>query len=231
MAALALHKLGLQQSASSFLRSYTVSSATARVLTITASGPSADQAQLRASAVANAFLTFRANELRCAAEPRGGVAQPADQPGQAACQLDRRADQPAIEPARFIRAAVAAQQAPSGTNHCGERAVQPSASRRGNQSTTLPALTAALKNSQVLSVTPIPHSKKKILVTYVAIGLIAGLVRGPGHRHRPSPGIRSATPTGRRRVCARRSRQAQCPDVARPPPASALAWPGRQAEP
>ena len=64
VAALALHKLGLQETASSFLNTYTVSSVTARVLTITASAPSANQAELRASAVANAFLTFRANELR-----------------------------------------------------------------------------------------------------------------------------------------------------------------------
>ena len=35
-----------------------------------------------------------------------------------------------------------------------------------------------MKNSQVLSVIPVPLAKKKILVTYAAIGLIAGLVVG-----------------------------------------------------
>ena len=50
----------------------------------------------------------------------------------------------------------------------------------GNQSTTLPGLTAALKNSQVLSVTPIPYPKKRTLVTYVAVGLIMGLAVGLG---------------------------------------------------
>ena len=35
-----------------------------------------------------------------------------------------------------------------------------------------------MKNSQLLSVTPVPLAKKKILVTYAAIGLIAGLVVG-----------------------------------------------------
>jgi hypothetical protein len=47
-----------------------------------------------------------------------------------------------------------------------------------NQTTTLPGLTAALKNSRVLSVIPVPLAKKKILVTYAAIGLVAGLVVG-----------------------------------------------------
>ena len=40
------------------------------------------------------------------------------------------------------------------------------------------SLTAALENSQVLNVTPLPYSKKKNLVTYGAIGLIGGLALG-----------------------------------------------------
>ena len=126
VAELAVQELGLQQSASSFLNTYTVTSVTDRVLTITASAPSANQAVLRASAVANAFLKFRADELHGAAEPRAAVARPAGQPGQATCQLDQRADQPAIEPAHFTRAAVADRQAPGGTNQCDRHAVQPS---------------------------------------------------------------------------------------------------------
>ena len=50
-----------------------------------------------------------------------------------------------------------------------------------NQSTTTcRRLTAALKDSQILSVTPIPYPKKKTLVTYGAVGLIVGLVVGLG---------------------------------------------------
>ena len=64
VAGLAVHELGLQQSASSFLSTYTAMSVTDRLLTITANAPSANQAVLRASAVANAFLTFRADELQ-----------------------------------------------------------------------------------------------------------------------------------------------------------------------
>ena len=48
----------------------------------------------------------------------------------------------------------------------------------GNQTTTLPALTAALKDSQILSVVPLPHSKLKPLISYAVLGLIAGLAVG-----------------------------------------------------
>ena len=48
----------------------------------------------------------------------------------------------------------------------------------GNQTTTGADLTAALDNSQVLNVTPLPYSKKKKLVTYGALGLIGGFALG-----------------------------------------------------
>ncbi len=64
VAGLAVHELGLQQSASSFLSTYTVTSVTERLLTITASAPSGNQAVLIANAVAQAFLTFRADEMQ-----------------------------------------------------------------------------------------------------------------------------------------------------------------------
>src|SRR5262249_15275206 len=63
VAGLALHQLGLQQSASDFLSTYTVTSVVPRVLTVAASAPSANQAALQARAVANAFLKFRATQL------------------------------------------------------------------------------------------------------------------------------------------------------------------------
>ena len=47
-----------------------------------------------------------------------------------------------------------------------------------DQTTTEPAMTAALKNSQILSVTSLPYSQRKPLVTYTAVGLILGLAVG-----------------------------------------------------
>ena len=64
VAELAVQKLGLQESASSFLKTYTAASDIDRLLTITASAPSPNQAVLYASAVGNAFLKFRADDLQ-----------------------------------------------------------------------------------------------------------------------------------------------------------------------
>jgi hypothetical protein len=47
-----------------------------------------------------------------------------------------------------------------------------------NQTTTGAEVTAALDNSQVLSVIPLPYSAKKKLITYGALGLIGGLALG-----------------------------------------------------
>ena len=64
VAGLAMHDLGLQESVSSFLTTYTAKSVTDRLLTVMASAPSGNQAVLRANAVASAFLKFRADEMQ-----------------------------------------------------------------------------------------------------------------------------------------------------------------------
>jgi capsular polysaccharide biosynthesis protein len=64
MAGITLRKLGLQESVTSFLGSYTVTPLTDRVLRITASAPSNSEAVRRANALATEFLTFRADQLR-----------------------------------------------------------------------------------------------------------------------------------------------------------------------
>ena len=230
VATIALKKLGLKESVSNFLSSYTVASSTARVLTVTGSGPSAEQAQLRAGAVANAFLTFRADELQAQQNlVVQSLNQQLSQAGKRVSSIDGQLSQlgqPA-SPAQQSQLDKLRADRTSAANALAN--LQQAAAT--NQTTTAPALTAALKNSQLLSVTPVPLAKKKILVTYAAIGLIAGTCRGPEHRHRPGPDIRSATPTRRRCVCPRRSGQAQRPHVGPTQPANALAWPGRQAEP
>lgn len=178
VATIALKKLGLNESVDNFLSSYTVSSSTARVLTVTGSGPSAEQAVLRTGAVANAFLKFRADELQAQQNlVVQSLNQQVNQAKQRVSSIDGRISQ-------------LSGQAPSATRTSqldkldGERTAAANAlsnlrqAAATNQTTTLPSLTAALKNSQLLSVTPIPLAKKKILVTYAAIGLVAGLVVG-----------------------------------------------------
>jgi hypothetical protein len=64
VAGLAVHDLGLRQSAGSFLGSYKATPLTDRVLLITASAPSSNEAVRRANVLAQAFLTYRADVLQ-----------------------------------------------------------------------------------------------------------------------------------------------------------------------
>lgn len=59
VAAGVIHQLGLRQTPSSFLGSYTVTAGTGAALTIIASGPDSSEAVQRASAIASQFLKFR----------------------------------------------------------------------------------------------------------------------------------------------------------------------------
>jgi hypothetical protein len=175
VATIALKKLGLNESVSNFLSSYTVSSSTARVLTVTGSGPSAEQAQLRAGAVGNAFLTFRANELQSQQDlVVQSLNQQITQARQRVSSIDGQLSQlssQSASPAQLDKVRAERTTAANALSNLQQAAAT-------NQTTTRPGLTAALKNSQVLSVIPVPLAKKKILVTYAAIGLVAGLVVG-----------------------------------------------------
>ena len=146
VAGLAVHELGLQQSASSFLSTYSAAYVTERLLTITANAPSASQAMLRASAVASAFLKFRADDLQA---QNHLVLESLDQ------QISQAEQTNATATLTSLRQAVTS-----------------------NQATVQPALAAAVKDSQTLSVAPIPHSRLKPLVLDALIGLIVGLVLG-----------------------------------------------------
>jgi capsular polysaccharide biosynthesis protein len=175
VATLAMRKLGIHQTTSSFLNTYSISSATSRVMTITAAGPSAADALVRASAVANAFLTFRGDELRAQQDlVLASLNQQADQAKQRVDSLDAQIGQLSGQAGSTTQQAQLDKLRTQRTN--AENALSSlQQAVAGNQSTTLPTLTAAIKNSQVLSVTSIPYPVKRTLVTYVALGLIGGL--------------------------------------------------------
>jgi capsular polysaccharide biosynthesis protein len=171
VAALAVQELGLRQSASSFLSSYTAAYVTERLLTITANAQSGNQAVLRANAVASAFLKFRATDLQA---QNHLVLQSLDQQISQAEQL-----------VSSIGAQIASATQQSQIS--GLRTEQTNATATltnlrqsviSNQTTVQPALAAAVKDSQVLSVAPIPHSRLKPLLLDALIGLIAGLALG-----------------------------------------------------
>jgi capsular polysaccharide biosynthesis protein len=63
VAATALHKLGLQESVTSFAHSYTVAAPTDELLQITANASAASEADRHANALAAAFMQYRAQQL------------------------------------------------------------------------------------------------------------------------------------------------------------------------
>lgn len=179
VAGLAVQKLGLKQSAGSFLATYKVAPITERVITITASGPSGNQAILNAQAVAAAFLQFRGDEMQAEqrlllsslnqqiSQARQRLSSIDTQISQLSAQSASPADQSQLESLRTERTQATAQ------------VLNLQQAAASNQTVIQPATAAAVKGSVVMdSATPLPHSKLKPLILYAAVGLIGGLVLG-----------------------------------------------------
>jgi capsular polysaccharide biosynthesis protein len=180
VAGLAVHELGLQQSASSFLSTYTVAPVTDRVLTITASAPSADQATVRANAVAKAFLEFRADQMQT--QQRLVVQSLNQQISAANKQVDSIGTQISQVSGQGTSPTQQSQINSLRTQQTNTRNTLTSLQQAlfSNQTTTLPAVTAAVKSSEILSVAPLARSRLKTLVLYAALGLLTGLFLGGG---------------------------------------------------
>jgi capsular polysaccharide biosynthesis protein len=175
VAGLAVQELGLQQSASSFFSTYIATSVTDRVLNVTASAPSASQAVLRASAVASAFLKFRASELQ--GESNLVLQSLNQQINQTKQRIDSISAQISQLPSQSVSSAQQSQISKlraEQTNATGTLATLQQ-NVIGYQTTTQPALTAALKHSEVLSLAALPRPHLKPLITYAVFGFIAGL--------------------------------------------------------
>jgi capsular polysaccharide biosynthesis protein len=177
VAELAVQKLGLQESASSFLKTYTAASTIDRLLIITASAPSPNQAVLYASAVGNAFLKFRANDLQeqnnlALHSLEAQLSQAKQRVNSINAQLGQLPSQPTSPTQESQISKLRGEQTSATATLDGLQAAIL------DQTKTKADLTAALDRSQVLNVTPLPSSKKKKLITYGAIGLIGGLALG-----------------------------------------------------
>ena len=178
VAELAVQKLGLHETASKFLNTYLAESVTDGLMNITASAPSPSQAVLYANTVGNAFLEFRADQQH---EQDNLVLQSLEvQVNQAKqrvnsinAQLSQLPSQPTSPTQESQISKLRVEQTSAATALSGLQAAVTE-----NQTTTGAQLTAALDNSRVLNVTPLPYSKKKKLITYGAIGLVGGLALG-----------------------------------------------------
>jgi capsular polysaccharide biosynthesis protein len=178
VAGLVVRKLGLPQSPTSFLGSYTATPVTDRVLQLTVSAPSGDEAVTWAKTLATEFLNYRAQHLK-------------NNQQQMFVALDQQVTQ-AKQGISGIRRQIAAQLAqPRSPARQGEltklRAQEAQANgqlivleqtvnqaRAQAQQTTV----SEINGSQVLDAAALlpPHSKVKHLALYAAIGLFAGLV-------------------------------------------------------
>jgi capsular polysaccharide biosynthesis protein len=179
VAGLAVQKLGLKQSAGSFLATYKVAPITERVITITASGPSGNQAILNAQAVAAAFLQFRADEMQAEqklllASLNQQVSQVRQHLSSISTQISQLSGQSA-SPAQQSQL----QNLRTERTQATDQLVNLQQAATSNQTVIQPATAAAVKGSVVMdSATLLPHSRLKPLVMYAAIGLIGGLFLG-----------------------------------------------------
>jgi len=182
VAELAVQQLGLQQSVTKFMTTYTATPATDRVLVITAKANSSAEAIARARAVATEFLRFRANlaettqnlVLRSLNQEVIAAQQRLQSISTQISQLPARPTTPGQQ-ARLASLTKAQAQAQTSLDLVQEAVTDNAIS---SQITTA----GVIHDSEVLSpASPLPpHSRLKRLLEYAGIGLIAGLTLGVG---------------------------------------------------
>jgi lipopolysaccharide exporter len=181
VAALALQRLGLRQEVGSFLGSYTATVVTDRVLRITGSARSSDQAVNVTNAVAAAFLQFRADQLQeqlqlqfaaldqQVAQGKQHLKSITDQISQWTAQSASSAQQAKLSSLRTQR-----DRASTDLTALEQTA---SANKATSQITT----TSMITGSKVIdTASPLAHSRYKVLILYTGAGFIIGLMLGVG---------------------------------------------------
>jgi capsular polysaccharide biosynthesis protein len=182
VAELALSKLGLQESLSKFLSSYTVVATTDRVITITVNAPSSSDAVSRANALATEYLRFRA-EL--AEDEQNLLVQSLNQQvGQAKQNLDSIDAQISYLSAQPSSSSQQAKLASLGRQKTQATSAltqleQTSAATEATSQITTDLVVQGSRQLDPSAALP-PHSRLKRALEYAALGLIAGLFVGVG---------------------------------------------------
>jgi capsular polysaccharide biosynthesis protein len=177
----AMHQLGVQEPASSFVAAYTVTAVTDRVLLITVGAPSSSEAVARAGALATAFLQFRAQQAQ--SQEQHVLASLQQQVTQAKQHIKSVKNDIARLPAQPAsaaqRARLASLQAQLGQANSELPSLQQAVT--SNQVGARLSATQMVQGSQVLDrAAPIPHSRFKRPALFAVGGLLAGLVLGMG---------------------------------------------------
>jgi capsular polysaccharide biosynthesis protein len=172
----AIQKLGIQENAGSFLATYTVLNQTDRVLLVTANAPTSSAAVLRASAIASAFLQFRADRLKTqdqltVSDLQQQMSQARKQISDLSAQISTLSAQPGTESTRH--------QLTTQRNDATAALTVLQQTANATQANDQADLASETKGSQVLDpATAGHHSALKYLLTYALMGLIAGLAVG-----------------------------------------------------
>lgn len=180
VAGLAVHNLGLRQSVSSFLGSYKVTAPTDRVLQITASAPSSNEAVRRANVLAQAFLTYRAGVLQTQEQLESAgydqqVTLVKDNIKSISDQISQLAAQPVSSSQQAKLSALRAQRDAADSDLTAlEQAV--AVDKAAAQVSTA----SMIGQSRVLdAASPLaPHSRLKHLILYAIAGFLIGLILG-----------------------------------------------------
>jgi capsular polysaccharide biosynthesis protein len=182
VAGLALHKLGLQQSVDSFLKSYTATVLTDRVLLITVSAPSSNDAVSRATALATEFLAYRASQLEVQQYlVFASLDQQVSQANQHITSINQQIGMETARPkSQTQRARLTSLRAEYAQAATALTVLEQSVNQ--GEAATREVTASQVDGSGVLdSAAPIPPpSQRKRLFIYAALGLIAGLVLGLG---------------------------------------------------
>jgi capsular polysaccharide biosynthesis protein len=172
-----VRQLGLKESVSKFLSSYTVAATTDRIMTITLSAPASDDAVSQANALAAAFLRFRASRLT---EQQGLVIQSLKQEVSAA-QQQVAADNTALSQAKALppskdqRNAVSDAQTKLATDT--KTAVGLKDSVTDYPTTTEQEIQGSYAYDRAAL---LPRSRLRVPLQYAFGGLLLGLVVGLG---------------------------------------------------
>jgi capsular polysaccharide biosynthesis protein len=179
VAEMAMAKLGVHQSVGSFASAIAVSEVTERILQITVSAPTSDEAVARANAVATSFLALRASQLQT---NQNLVVQ----------SLQNQVDQ-AQQTVSSISSQISRTSAELPTNTQAKKLKQLNAQLTGAQSQLSAAQQTLQENSSNTSelsaisgsvvldpAMALAYSKVKYLAIYALAGLIGGLAVGMG---------------------------------------------------
>ena len=181
VAQLAMNRLGLRQSVSSFIATYTATVVTNQVILITVNAPSGGDALSRAAALAAAFLQFHMDYVNMQEQQLiDGLNQQVSQAQQQLNSIDSQINELSAEPSSpglqsKIKKLQAQRQDSSNTLSEIKAYVV------GTVANTRAGTSSALKDSVVIdSATLKAHSHLKTMLRYGVVGLIAGLAVGMG---------------------------------------------------